>query len=228
MTKKVHTPETDILIESKGKMESFFDKYGSKLLWGLVAIAVIGIGVFFWLNYADGKNAKAEAAASVKHFEVLNDSNATANTAESFSIDYAATAESYMAVANEYAETATGNMCYFMAASNYLYANDLANAKSALAKLQEVEGEFGAHINAMALTLAGDIAVEEGDYQTAAAKFEEALAASNNANIYGDNALKLGLTYEAMGDEAKAQKVYKNAVETHTVLAAKFSKYIKE
>ena len=88
MTKKVHTPETDILIESKGKMESFFDKYGSKLMWGLVAIAVIGIGVFFWLNYADGKNAKAEAAASVKHFEVLNDSNATANTAESFSIDY--------------------------------------------------------------------------------------------------------------------------------------------
>ena len=66
------------------------------------------------------------------------------------------------------------------------------------------------------------------DTEQLAAKFEEALAASNNANIYGDNALKLGLTYEAMGDEAKAQKVYKNAVETHTVLAAKFSKYIKE
>jgi tetratricopeptide (TPR) repeat protein len=228
MTKKVQTPETDILIESKGKMESFFDQYGSKLMWGLVAIAVIGIGIFFWFNYADGKNAAAEAEASAKHFEVLNDSNAAANTAESFNIDYAATAESYLAIANDYAETATGNMCYFLAASNYLYANDLANAKAALAKLQEVEGDLGAHINAMALTLAGDIAVEEGDYQTAATKFEQALAASQNANIYGENALKLGLVYEAMGDDAKAQKVYKGAIEKHTVLAAKFAKYIKE
>ena len=45
MTKKVQNPETDIMIESKGKIESFFDKYGSKIMWGLLAVAVIGIGV---------------------------------------------------------------------------------------------------------------------------------------------------------------------------------------
>ena len=119
-------------------------------------------------------------------------------------------------------------MCYFLAASNYLYAGDLANAKAALAKLQSVEGDLGVHINAMAITLAGDIAVEEGDYQTAAAKFEEALAASKNADIYTDNALKLGLVYEAMGDEAKAQAIYKKASEKYDNTKVDFAKYIKE
>ena len=46
MTKKVQNPETDILIESKGKVESFFDKYGSKLMWALVAITIIAVGIF--------------------------------------------------------------------------------------------------------------------------------------------------------------------------------------
>jgi hypothetical protein len=45
-----------------------------------------------------------------------------------------------MAIAKEYEETAAGNTSYYMAASNYLYANDLANAKAAIEKFQEVEG----------------------------------------------------------------------------------------
>jgi tetratricopeptide (TPR) repeat protein len=174
------------------------------------------------------KSLAHEQEAQVKFFEVLNNSNVADNSAESFSVDYATTADSYMAIAKEYEETAAGNTSYYMAASNYLYANDLANAKAAIEKFQEVEGEFGQHINAMALTLKGDIAVEEMDYQSAAAHFEKALAASTNSDIYGQNAMKLALVYEAMGDDAKAQQVYKTAIEKHSTLVAKFAKYIKE
>ena len=228
MTKKVQTPETDIMVESKTKIESFFDKFGSKVMWGLVAVTVIAVGIFFFINRNEKKNAAEEAAARQAATEVVYQSTNIMTGETSLDIDYAATAEAYMAIANEHPETASGNMCYFLAASNYLYAGDLANAKAALAKLQCVEGDLGVHINAMALTLAGDIAVEEGDYQTAAAKFEKALAASKNTDIYGDNALKLGLVYEAMGDEAKAQATYKKAVEAHAELKAVFANYIKE
>ena len=222
MTKKAHTPETDILIESKGKVESFFDKYGRKLMWGLVAITVVAVGIFVWYNISESKKAQAEMEATQKFSSVV----LTANN--SFDIDYVATAEAYMAIAKEYDETAAGNTSYFMAASNYLLANDLVNAKAAIEKFQDVEGDFGQHMNAMALTLKGDIAVEENDYQSAAAYFEKALAASNNSDIYGQNAMKLGLVYESMGDEAKAQNVYKTAIEKHSTLVAMFAKYIKE
>ena len=221
MTKKVQTPETDILIESKGKVESFFDKYGRKLMWGLVAITVVAVGIFVWYNISESKKAQAEMEATQKFSSVV----LTANN--SFDIDYVATAEAYMAIAKEYDETAAGNTSYFMAASNYLLANDLVNAKAAIEKFQDVEGDFGQHMNAMALTLKGDIAVEENDYQSAAAYFEKALAASNNSDIYGQNAMKLGLVYEAMGDEAKAQALYSDAVVKDPDLAAKFGKYIK-
>lgn len=228
MTKRVQTPETDILIESKGKVESFFDKYGNKLMWGLVAVTIVAVGIFIWHNMSAKKSLAHEQEAQVKFFEVLNNSNVADNSAESFSVDYATTADSYMAIAKQYEDTAAGNTSYFMAASNYLNANDIANAKAALAKFEKVEGDFGKHINAMALALKGDIAVEEKDYQSAAANFEEALAASQNADIFGQNTYKLALVYEAMGEEAKAQKLYKDAVTKYPELAIKYGKYIKE
>ena len=228
MTKKVQTPEVDIMGESKGKIESFFDKFGSKLMWGIVAVTVIAVGIFVWYNYSEGKNAEMEQAAQEQFFTVLSTSNTASIAAESFSIDYAATADSYLAVANEYPETKAGNISYYMAASNYLKANDLANAKAAINKFKNIEGDFGMHINAMALTIKGDIAVEEFDNQSAASYFEKALAASKNADIYVMNAKKLGLVYEAMGNEAKAQQVYKTAVEKYHAVANAFAKYIKE
>ena len=228
MTKKAHTPETDILVESKGKIESFFDKYGNKLMWGLVAVTVVAMGIFIWNNVAQKKAMALAEEAQIKFFEVLNNSGAASASADSFSVDYATTAESYMAIAKQYSETAVGNTSYFMAASAYLNAGDFANAKTAIEKFEEIEGDFGKHMNAMALTLKGDIAVEEKDYQTAAANFEKALAASANADIHGQNALKLGLVYEAMGDNAKAQKIYKDAVTKYPELAISLGRYILE
>lgn len=228
MTKKSQTPETDILVESKGKIETFFDKFGSKVMWGLVAVTVIAVGIFIWNNYSDSKQEQLNIDAEAKFIATQNKYPFGLTT------NYTEAAEAYLAIANEYEEAAITPICYFVAASSYLQAystsldaTDLENAKAAIAKFTKVEGEFGKHINAMALTLEGDIAVEEKDYATAAERFESVLAASTNSDIYGMNAVKLGLTYEAQGKDAEAQEVYKKATEKYPVLEAKMKAYIK-
>ena len=43
MANKVQMPENDLMVETKGKLELFFDKYGNKLLWTLACVTVIAV-----------------------------------------------------------------------------------------------------------------------------------------------------------------------------------------
>lgn len=219
MTKKMQTPETDIMVESKGKVESFFDKYGNKLMWALVAVTIIVVGVFVWKNQSEKAAVEAEQKAQAALFGVMVEYSAA-------DVDNVAAAEAYAAVNNKYQDAAAGNIAAYMAASSYLQANELDKAKAAIAKYENTDGDFGKMINALALTMKGDIAVEEMDYKTAAANFVKALKASTTESLYMKNAKKLALVYEAMGDEANAQQVYKNAVKKYPENKS-FEKYIK-
>jgi hypothetical protein len=55
MAKNVNTPETDVIIDAKGKLELLFEKYGKMLLIVLVVIGVAVGGYFIYKNYADKK-----------------------------------------------------------------------------------------------------------------------------------------------------------------------------
>jgi tetratricopeptide (TPR) repeat protein len=219
MTKKMQTPETDIMVESKGKVESFFDKYGNKLMWALVAVTIIVVGVFVWNNQSEKAAVEAEQKAQAALFGVMVEYSAA-------DVDNVAAAEAYAAVNNKYQDAVAGNIAAYMAASSYLQANELDKAKAAIAKYENTDGDFGKMINALALTMKGDIAVEEMDYKTAAANFAKALKASTTESLYMKNAKKLALVYEAMGDEANAQQVYENAVKKYPENKS-FEKYIK-
>ena len=219
MTKKMQTPETDIMVESKGKVESFFDKYGNKLMWALVAVTIIVVGVFVWKNQSEKAAVEAEQKAQAALFGVMVEYSAA-------DVDNVAAAEAYAAVNNKYQDAAAGNIAAYMAASSYLQANELDKAKAAIAKYENTDGDFGKMINALALTMKGDIAVEEMDYKTAAANFAKALKASTTESLYMKNAKKLALVYEAMGDDANAQQVYENAVKKYPENKS-FEKYIK-
>ena len=54
MANKVQNPETDLMVETKGKLEIFFDNYGNKLLWGLVGITVIAVAIFLVVSIMNG------------------------------------------------------------------------------------------------------------------------------------------------------------------------------
>ena len=213
MANKVQNPETDIMVETKGKLELFFDNYGNKVLKALVGITLVAVAIFVVVgimnNSAEKKENAAQAALTV------------ALTTE-------AEVEAYVAIANDYAGTKAANTAVYMAGAEYLEAGDLENAKAYLAKYENAEGAAGEIINALVYTLRGDIAVEENDLQNAAELFTKALEASDDMYTAETATRKVALVYAAMGDAQKASEAYKALVAKYPELTISYAKYIAE
>lgn len=213
MANKVQNPETDIMVETKGKLELFFDNYGNKVLKALVGITLVAVAIFVVVgimnNSAEKKENAAQAALTV------------ALTTE-------AEVEAYVAIANDYAGTKAANTAVYMAGAEYLEAGDLENAKVYLAKYENAEGAAGEIINALVYTLRGDIAVEENDLQSAVELFTKALEASDDMYTAETATRKVALVYAAMGDAQKASEAYKALVAKYPELTISYAKYIAE
>ena len=213
MANKVQNPETDIMVETKGKLELFFDNYGNKVLKALVGITLVAVAIFVVVgimnNSAEKKENAAQAALTV------------ALTTE-------AEVEAYVAIANDYAGTKAANTAVYMAGAEYLEAGDLENAKAYLAKYENAEGAAGEIINALVYTLRGDIAVEENDLQSAVELFTMALEASDDIYTAETATRKVALVYAAMGDAQKASEAYKALVAKYPELTISYAKYIAE
>jgi predicted negative regulator of RcsB-dependent stress response len=228
MANKVNTPETDIIVDAKGKLELFFEKYGKILLWVLVVVGIAVGGFFIYKSYSDAKEqeriAKAEAAATVM---VVSDSDAEAAVAVADNADYK--------------ETASANLANYMAAGRYLVEGDIENAKARIAMFKDFDnGYLGAMINAAAYGLRGDIAVEEDNLDAAIENFKAALAASNDVHTCITYNTKLAHIYIHLGENEKANECYKaivaeypdygvNPADIHTNgvnIPSEFDKYI--
>lgn len=210
MANKVQMPENDLMVETKGKLELFFDKYGNKVLWALVGVTVVAVLAFAWYSYSSRNNEAKEAAAEIARVNVLGG------------------AEEYAAVVTEFKGTKSANLSAVMAAAAYLEAGDLTSAKEYIALYEDCEGGIGEIINGMVYTLKGDIAVEENDLQSAVVEYQKALEASDDEYTYTTALRKLALVYEAMGNGEKAQELYKAALVKYPANAQSYTKYIKE
>lgn len=197
MTNNVKTPETDLMVETKGKLELFFDKNGNKILWALIIVGFALSAFFIFKNFNDSRKARKEEAASV----VLNNE-----------LTGAQSVEGYDKLQEEYADTEAANTASFLAAAAALQAGDIEKAEAELANYEAKEGAAGEMLNAKVLGLRGDIAVEKNDLQSAADLFAKAAEASNDEHTFVTYSKKLALVYEAMGDAAKAQECYKAIV----------------
>ncbi|MBR2866227.1 MAG: hypothetical protein IKC12_00720 [Alistipes sp.] len=213
MANKVQMPENDLMVETKGKLELFFDKYGNKLLKGLIAVTLIAVAIFAWVSISSNSDLKKENAAQAALTVALTTERDVA---------------SFEAIVNEYEGTKAANTAAYLAGAEYLKAGDIANAKASLAKYADVEGAAGEVINALVYTLRGDVAVEENDLQTAAELYRKAIAANEEVLNVEAATKKLALVLEAMGDKAAAMEAYKALVEKHPDLKAQYAKYIFE
>lgn len=213
MTNKVQTPENDLMVETKGKLEIFFDKYGDKLLKAVIGIAIAAVVVFVAVSVVKSSSQKKEQAAQAALTVALTSDAAV---------------EAYMDIAATYEGTAAANTATYVAGAEMLKAGDIEGAKSMLAKYEDGKGVAAEVINGLVYSLRGDIAVEENDLQSAADLFGKALAASDDVQTWETNSVKLALVYTAMGDVAKAEETYKALVARFPELKQKYSKYIAE
>ncbi|MBO7235846.1 MAG: hypothetical protein J6V05_04575 [Alistipes sp.] len=213
MANKVQIPENDLMVETKGKLELFFDKYGDKLLKAVIAIAIVAVVVFLAVSVIKSGAQKKENAAQA---------------ALTVALTTEAAVEAYEAIVAEYEGTAAANTAAYIAGANHLEAGNIEAAKAMLANYKDAEGIAAEVINGMVYTLRGDIAVEENDLQSAAEFFGKAMAASADVYTYENNALKLALVYTAMGDAEKAQQTYKELVARYPEFKQKYAKYIAE
>ena len=213
MANKVQTPENDLMVETKGKLETFFDNYGNKILWTLIGITIAAVAVYLVLGIMNNSTEKKENAAQA---------------ALTVALTTEAEVEAYTAIVAEYEGTKAANTAAYMAGAEYLNAGDLENAKAYLEKYTDAEGAAGEVINSLVYTLRGDIAVEENDLQSAAELFTKAIEISNNQFTYETITRKLALVYAAMGDNDKVTELYKALVAKYPNLKFQYTKYIVE
>ena len=213
MTNKVQNPENDLMVETKGKLELFFEKYGDKLLKVVIGAAIVAVVIFFAVSIFAGSSEKKEKAAQA---------------ALTVALTSGAEVEAYQAIIAEYEGTAAANTAAYVAGAELLKAGDIEAAKAMLEKYVDAEGVAAEVINGVVYTLRGDIAVEQNDLQSAADLFAKALASSADVQTWETNSTKLALVYAAMGDVAKAQETYKALVARFPELKQKYTKYIAE
>lgn len=212
MGHKTQNTQTDIMVETKGKLELFFEKYGNKLLW-MLAVVGLAFGAFFiYKSYAEGQ-------------EKANEQNATVAFANAMVEN---TAEAYAAVVADYEETAAANTAAWMAGAKYLEVGDLVNAKSYLSKYSNVAGKAGDVVNAKVAIALGDIAVEEDRMEDAIAHFRAAVDTCNDEYVYSEAVIELARVYEYLGMDAEAQALYTEAVAKFDSSANTFSKFVRE
>lgn len=213
MTNKVQNPENDLMVETKGKLEIFFDKYGDKLLKAVIGIAIAAVVVFLAVSVIKSSTQKNEQAAQATLTVALTTD---------------AGVEAYEAIVAEFDGTAAANTASYVAGAELLKAGDIEATKAMLAKYEDGKGTAAEVINGLVYTLRGDIAVEENDLQSAADLYAKALAASADVQTWETNSTKLALVYIAMGDVAKSQETYKALVARFPELKQKYTKYIAE
>ena len=213
MTNKVQNPENDLMVETKGKLEVFFDKYGDKLLKAVIGIAIAAVVIFLAVSLIKGRGEKAEQAAQAALTVAL-----TSDADVDVFVDIAAT----------YAGTAAANTATYVAGAKSIKAGDVESAKAMLANYKDAKGVAAEVINGLVYSLRGDIAVEENDLQSAVELYTKALASSADVQTWETNSTKLALAYVAMGDVAKSQETYKALVARFPELKQKYTKYIAE
>ena len=199
--------------EALSKTELWIENH-QKTLW-ILLIAVLLIGLIIWGMSTRNQKRNQEAMNQSFPQEITFEQQA------SQAIDFAsyymqnekyATAlngdgnkPGFVDIAKEYGSTKAGKLAAYYAGVCYMKQGDYNNAIEYLKKYTNDDQVLAP----LSLGLIGDCYLELGDQQNAVSYYER--AAKKNANDFTAPMFltKLGMTYEIMGNNAKALETYK-------------------
>ncbi|MBR2398379.1 MAG: tetratricopeptide repeat protein [Alistipes sp.] len=208
MAKEVVKPQDEMLDNAQVQTENFFEKNSKMVVVAIVVIFVLAAAIFGYkkLIVEPRLNDAQEMLYEAQYrFEQQNADFALALNGDDNTPGFAQVVE-------KYGNTPAGNLATVYAAACAMRLGDFDTAESYLAKYSDVDGLPGELVNAMAVGLRGEIAVEKGDYAGAAAIFENAAKVSDNNFTAPMYLYKAAMAYEAAGNAEK----YRECLQTIT------------
>ena len=199
--------------EALSKTELWIEN-NQKTLWIiLIVLLVIAFGIFGITKYNQKRNQEAmnqifpqeisfeEQAAQAVDFAsyyVENENYAAALNGDEEHLGL-------LDIVDKYGSTKSGKLAAYYAGLSYLKQGDYNNAITYLKKYTNDDKIFAP----MSLGLIGDCYMQLGDQQNAVSYYEKATKKSPNDFTTPMYLTKLGMTYEIMGNNAKALETYK-------------------
>lgn len=214
--KPQETNYEEVVTETVGKTEQFFENNKKLITWVLVALIVI-VGGYFANKYLvaqpRAEKASAEMFAAIQNFG-----------AEEWQValDGDGNYAGFLEVIENYGSTPQGSLAAHYAGICYLKLGDKENALAYLQKYDATSGAPAEIVNAQNLGLQADLIADGGDMAKAAALYRKAVKASENSLTAPYYLKKLGLAEEALGNKTAALAAFQRiADEYNTALEAR-------
>ncbi len=201
-------------VESALSKTELWIENNQKILWIiLIALLVIGVGIFFLNKYQKERNLKAqnqsfpqeiafeEQAAKAIDFAsyyMENENYATALNGDGEN-------DGFLSIVDNYGSTKAGKLAAYYAGVCYVKQGDYTKAIEYLKKYTNNDKVLAP----MSLGLIGDCYLQLGDQQNAVSYYEKSVKKNPNEFSTPMFLQKLGMTYEIMGNNAKALETYK-------------------
>ena len=221
--KDKQTKDPEVKIENAlGKTENWLIRNRKVLMGILIAAVAVALIIFGYIHiYKNPRQLKASEASFVAEQYFANDQYDLALNGDG-------TNDGFVEVAEQYRNTAAGNMASHYAGICYLKLGDYDNAMEYLGKYKKVKGFPASIVNAQNAGLIGDVYSQKGDYKNAVAMYEKAVKESDNILTVPIYLKKAGLVYEQLGDNAKALECYQTLSEDYfnSLEARDIDKYI--
>ena len=198
------TPQEELLESAQSQTEIFIEKNSKMVGIAIVVIFAIAIAVFGYKKVIS--EPRLNKAQELLYQAQYNFEQTTPDYTIALNGDE--NTPGFAEVAEQYGNTPAGNLAKMYAAACALRLGDFDAAENYINGFKSVKGVPGEMVNAMAIGIKGEIAVEKDDFAKAASLFEKAAKESDNEFSAPMYLRKAALAYSAVGNEAKAQQCY--------------------
>ena len=198
------TPQEELLESAQSQTEIFIEKNSKMVGIAIVVIFAIAIAVFGYKKVIS--EPRLNKAQELLYQAQYNFEQTTPDYTIALNGDE--NTPGFAEVAEQYGNTPAGNLAKMYAAACALRLGDFDAAENYINGFKSVKGVPGEMVNAMAIGIKGEIAVEKDDFAKAASLFEKAAKESDNEFSAPMYLRKAALAYSAAGNEAKAQQCY--------------------
>lgn len=186
-----------------------FAKKNRNILFGVLAVIVIGVGYLFYRQYKLNKDQK-EAASRISNAQLWY-----ASGQDSLALYGDGISMGLLQIVDKYGKTKTGNLANYLAGSSYLRLSDYPNAIKHLDAVKP-KSEF---VGANAKKLLGDAYAQSGDTTRAIEAYLDAANMVENS-AFTPTYLKIAADYDlVMGEYKKAEDLYRRIKEEYPTSA---------